>query len=121
MNRRVVVLIVLGLLAVSCRLTPVTEEALIRIDGAADCGASGQWAMESIESPEAQGAPTQREALLEYLDPARLEFGGTVVTVNESVASLVIDGREQLVAFASELAGGGWTVLSAEGCEGFER
>jgi hypothetical protein len=44
-----------------------------------------------------------------------------VTVIGEGLGSLVVDGREVVVAIASEAPAGGWLVLTLTGCGGFER
>jgi hypothetical protein len=43
-----------------------------------------------------------------------------VIVVDEGVASLVVDGREVIVAQAREGPAGGWIVATHQGCAGYE-
>jgi hypothetical protein len=44
-----------------------------------------------------------------------------VKVLEESLGSLVVNGREVVVAIATEMPAGGWLVLTLTGCGGFER
>ncbi|MDH3306846.1 MAG: hypothetical protein OEO77_04945 [Acidimicrobiia bacterium] len=121
MHRSLSVLALAVLLSSCVTSQTTTNDGPVLVDGIPDCLGLAHWGMDAAASPDAEGAPTAQQALLEYLEPARVDFGGGIVTINETTASLVVDGRDQLVAFASEAPAGGWIVVSAEGCEGFER
>jgi hypothetical protein len=67
------------------------------------------------------GLPTPDAALEKALEAFLRKRGGEMMLLDEGLGSLVIDGREMVVAIASEAPAGGWLVLTFTTCEGFER
>jgi hypothetical protein len=59
--------------------------------------------------------------LLIHLDPWVTRFEGEVAIPSNEVGSLVIDGQEVVVAFATPAPAGGWLVLTTQACECYER
>lgn len=90
------------------------------IDGELDCVNDYRWTMQGSIDPSVPGFPTEEEALTMALEPFVFAHDGEIVFVDETVGSLVVDQREQVVARAGEVPAGGWTVLVVEACEGFE-
>jgi hypothetical protein len=89
------------------------------IDGVLDCVEPGEWSFQGILEPNATGMETAEIALTDTLGPFEEEHGGKIVIVNPSVGSLVVDQRERVVAVASELDDGTWTVIQSVGCSGY--
>jgi hypothetical protein len=97
---------------------PETEAALI--DGELDCiNDDTEFSMQGSVPPDATGPPTPEEELRMFLSQWRNEYGGEIVVVGETTGSLVVDGREQVVAHASPAPAGGWNVLTTLFCESF--
>jgi hypothetical protein len=68
--------------------------------------------------PAALGAATSHDVVDEVVKQYQSMHGGTIALPVATVASLVIDGREQVVVSAQKLPGG-WFVSSIQNCEGF--
>jgi hypothetical protein len=98
--------------------TPETGPAAI--DGVLDCANEYRWSMQAGIDPTIPGVPTPEEAITQMLEGFKDRYGGEIVLVDDLTGSLVVNSREQVVTTASESPAGGWTVLGAAGCEGFE-
>lgn len=90
------------------------------VDGQLDCPTDASFAGFADYTEGTVGAPTPDEALEKAIAPYRREHGGEVIVVDEGVASLVVDGREVIVAQAREGPAGGWIVATHQGCAGYE-
>lgn len=90
-----------------------------RIDGKLDCDGDVSWTQQASFLPDTIGDPTPEDALVGFLDQWRQRYGGEIVLAGEAAGSLVVDGREQVVASASEAPAGGWLVATTVGCDGY--
>jgi hypothetical protein len=90
------------------------------IDGELDCADETSWVIQGGFDPSVPGLPTAEEALRSILEPYAERHGGDIVLVEATIGSLVVEQREQVVARASEVPAGGWSVDTVVGCTGFE-
>lgn len=91
------------------------------IDGELDCANDYSWGKVGSIDPAVPGFPTIEEAQQAALDPYLDGSGGSIATVGNGLASLVVDDREQVAVVAEEAEAGGWIVAGIVGCEGYER
>lgn len=91
------------------------------LDGDLDCANDARWGWQGSIDPTVPGLPTAGDALLSGLQPFLDKHGGKFVPIDDRVASVVVDDREQVVAVATEVEAAGWVVTSISGCQGFER
>jgi len=89
-------------------------------DGSLDCANEASWVIQGSFDPDIPGDPNPEDAVLEMIQPYQDAHGGEIVFIDDNAASLVIDGREQVVALAIELQAGGWAVSTVSGCEGYD-
>lgn len=93
------------------------ETGPAEIDGSLDCAGSVSWTQQGLLDSETPGEDTSERAidiaLAGYLDRSAAE----IVMIDETTGSLVIEDREQMVAFASEAPAGGWVVTTIIGCD----
>lgn len=86
-------------------------------DGSLDCASEAMWTQQAMIDAETPGEETSenaiRLALAEYLDTR----GGEIVIIDHNTGSLVVDEREQVIAFASIAPGGGWVAATLMGCD----
>ena len=93
----------------------------VPIDGRGDCANDFSWSEQGLIDPTIPGLPTAEEALMAALGPFLERHGGIFVMTGENWASMVIDGREQVLAQVVEVDAGEWVATLLAGCEGFER
>jgi hypothetical protein len=86
------------------------------IDGQLDCVNDERWFEQGSSGPDTPGASTPEEAIRESLKRYQERYGGEIVLVAEELGSVVVEGREQVVASASQVPAGGWAVASVSGC-----
>lgn len=91
------------------------------IDGSLDCPNDSGWGESASIDPTIPGLPTPEEALNLALEPFLDLYGGEFTTIGEEVASIVVEGREQVVALVVEVDAGGWATTGISGCVGYER
>ena len=89
------------------------------VDGMLDCAGDVRWTIQASLDPTVPGRPTPGAALVAGLAPYADRYSGEVV-IDAGFGSLVVEGREQVVARPSEVPAGGWAVVTLGGCEGFE-
>lgn len=124
----VTLLVVFSALLSACGESESVEESSVNppaIDGRLDCKSTDSqdetdgFGVDFDLDPDAIGAPTAQEALSDFL--AAWDIDAELVQTSPKKASLVTpDGREVVVARASEIPNGGWTVRGVLGCSGFE-
>ncbi len=90
------------------------------IDGELDCANDAGWGYHGDFGPDASSPLTVEEALTAAMEPIVARYGGEVVFVTPTSASLVVDQREQIVVAAVELPAGGWSASRFSGCDGYE-
>lgn len=90
------------------------------IDGELDCANDAGWGYHGDFGPDASSPLTSEEALSAEMEPILARFGGEVVYLTPSSASLVVEQREQIIVTAVELPAGGWAASQFSGCEGYE-
>ncbi len=100
--------------------TSLDDAGPVKVDGLLDCTSNASWSMQGTPSPDAEGAETADAAIREALEAWVDRFDGRIEIIGETVGSLVLDGREQVVVTATKLPAGGWLVTTTDGCEGFE-
>ena len=88
------------------------------IDGQLDCAYDESWIEQGSFDPDIPGDATAEEAIQASLAPHQERYGGEII-VNETTGSIVVDGREQVVALATEVPAGGWAVATVSGCGAF--
>ncbi len=93
----------------------------VAIDGEIDCETDFPWSEEGTVPEGTPGFATADQAVEEYLAPFQANHGGDQQMIDEFTGSLVLEQREVVVAVATEASGGGWLVLTAFGCEDFDR
>ena len=87
-----------------------------RVDGSLDCVGEMVWTEQAMLDTDARGEDTPELAVRLDLDRHRERYGGEVAMIDENTGSLVVDEREQVVAFATEAPAGGWVVATTMGC-----
>ena len=114
---------VLTLVITACasdRDNTLDRDAFSSADGALDCmNDDTEFSMQGSVPADATGPPTPEEELRMFLSEWRSKYGGEIVLVDETTGSLVVDGREQVVAHATPAPAGGWNVLTTLFCESF--
>jgi len=124
----VTLLVVFAALLSACGESEGVDESpvnLLVIDGELDCESADSqdetdgFGVDFDLDPDAVGAPTAQDALSDLL--AMWDIDAELVQTSFKKASLVTpDGREVVIARASETRHGGWTVRGVLGCPGFE-
>jgi hypothetical protein len=89
-------------------------------DGVLDCAEDETWFEQGSVLPGTVGSPTPEEALAEVLNRFQERLGGEILVVTDSLGSLVVDGREEVVGIISEAPAGGWIVTTVTGCGPYE-
>lgn len=85
-------------------------------NGQVDCDSDLVITMQASILPDAEGVPTVQGALEDHLS----SFGGGAIEyIGGRTGSLVVDGKERVVASATEAPAGGWVVLTTRHCEGY--
>lgn len=87
------------------------------IDGNLDCESDIEFSMQGSVMPDTQGSPTPAAELGSFLSQWVSRYGGEIVIVDNTKGSLVVEGREMVVAFATPAPAGGWVVLTTHYCE----
>lgn len=87
------------------------------INGKLDCESDVEFSVQGSVLPDAQGPPTPAAALESFLAELVSRYGGEMAIVDDATGSLVVEGRETVVAFATPAPAGGWIVLTALHCE----
>ena len=90
------------------------------IDGNLDCESDIEFSMQGSVAPDTQGSPTPAEELESFLAQWGSRYGGEIVIVDDTKGSLVVEGHEKVVAFATPAPAGGWIVLTTLYCESYE-
>lgn len=114
--RFIVLAAVLAVFSVSC-----SADEPFAVDGDLDCENGQPWAEAGSVPDGTRGFTEPADAIARYLTPFQDSHEGDQTSVDEFTGSLVLSGREVVVAVASEAPGGGWLVLTGKGCEGFDR
>lgn len=91
------------------------------IDGELDCANDFMWIEQAAVEPGATGEATSQKALQMALNPFQQEHGGEILELGGDLGSLVVEGREQVVARVSELENGTWDTSVIRGCDGYQR
>lgn len=86
------------------------------IDGQLDCVNDESWFEQGSLDPDTPGVSTAEEAIRTSLTPHQERYGGEIILVDEDTGSIVVEGREQVVASALEVPAGGWAVATVSGC-----
>jgi hypothetical protein len=89
------------------------------IDGTIDCTSDRIYFETASFAPDAKSEPDARVAIAAALKPFNERYGGEIVYPNTDTGSLVVGGREQVVARVSVAPAGGYLVGGIEHCEGF--
>jgi hypothetical protein len=87
------------------------------IDGSIDCAAETVWTQQASLDGETPGDETPEKAIRSALEAYLNESGGEVVMVSDHTGSVVVDEREQIVAFATRADAGGWVAATLMGCD----
>jgi len=88
-------------------------------DGQLDCATDVTWSGFATPEVDAVGSPTPSSAIEDSLSPHREQHGGEVVFVADTQGSLVIDGAEVVIVYATEALAGGLLINTTTGCEEF--
>lgn len=88
-------------------------------DGSLDCDNETTFTQQGIVLPDTRGESTPERALRGFLEQWIPRFRGEIAIVREKVGSLVVGGRERVVAKATSAPAGGWIVLTTHYCEGY--
>lgn len=86
------------------------------IDGSLDCAGEMVWTEQAMFDVDTRGEATPELAVRLDLDRHRERLGGEIVLIDDNTGSLVVDEREQVVAFATAAPAGGWVVATTMGC-----
>lgn len=92
------------------------ESGPAEIDGSIDCPGDTFWTQQAMLDTETPGENTPEEAVRHGLEPYVERNGGEITMIDEDTGSLVVDEREQVVAYASEAPAGGWVATTMTGC-----
>ena len=76
--------------------------------------------MQGSVAPDTQGSPTPAEELESFLAQWGSRYRPEIVIVDDTKGSLVVEGHEKVVAFATPAPAGGWIVLTTLYCESYE-
>ena len=87
--------------------------------GTLDCEAGSTFALFPHIPPNGTGHRTPQDAVAEVLSGVQRGWGGIITATGSFTASLVIGGREIVVARAEDSGGRGWFVTRFSGCAGF--
>ena len=90
------------------------------IDGGLDCANDTYWNIQGTRDPTIPGLPGAEEALGSALEPYEERHGGEIVLIGDSTGSLVVEQREQVITYATEVPAGGWAVATLAGCDGYD-
>lgn len=85
------------------------------VDGVADCADPVEWQLAGW-GPDTGGHDTPEEAIEAELGRYRQDRGGRVVFVDDRTGSLVVNGREVVVAKAVPAPAGGWLAPGPIAC-----
>jgi hypothetical protein len=106
--RRVLMAAVCVVLA-GCTTTPP--------DGQLDCPTDESWIGVADFGQNAIGSETPEAAIESAMAQYQDRFGGDLVFVADNRGSLVIDGNEVVIVYATPTLAGSWLVRETTGCE----
>lgn len=105
-----------GWVVADVRICEEPESGPAEIDGSIDCPGDTFWTQQAMLDTETPGEDTPEEAVRLGLEPYAERNGGEIMMIDESTGSLVVDEREQVVAYADEAPAGGWVATTMTGC-----